>query len=222
VRRFGLRYRAGKLLARLYGDSGSMDSAGILVEKDNETVSIHCWQKGLDRIPEKMGDSRFFHVTQGKTHVSSRIGSTDIGLATLNDGIEFYNRFIDRPGKQTQLLHSNMLKSNSIYMMDSFTTGRQGGMLCKGKRVISQEEREKRVDWVIVGKQKDLPGAGTYMAIVQGIFATSEPIIRARCCGSPVVRLVETTRLLDGISGEPSTPSTKGTPDIRGSPTLKR
>lgn len=64
----------------LCDDSGNMVSAGILVEKGEEkrlTVSVHCWQKELDEIPEKIGDSQFFHVTQDKTHVghvSSRAG----------------------------------------------------------------------------------------------------------------------------------------------------
>jgi hypothetical protein len=219
----------------LCDDSGGMVTAGILVEKGDErrlTVSIHCWQKELDEIPEKMGDSQCFRVTQGKTHVghvSSRLGNTDIGLATLNDNVEFRNRFIDLPGGPTQLLHSDMFKLGDVYIMDSFTTGRQGAMSCRGKRTIREEDKKRRVDQVLKGKQKDLPGPGDSLVIVQGIFATSEPtaygepIIRAGCCGSALVRLEsedgKSTPSKQGSSSKQSTPNTKGIPRIEASST---
>lgn len=190
----------------LCDDSGDMVTAGILVKKGDEerlTVSIHCWQKELDKIPEKMGDGQSFRVTQGKTHVghvSSRLGNTDIGLATLNNGVDFRNQFMEMPGEPIELLHSDKLTMDDVYMMDSFTTGRQGGMLCKGKRVITCEDKEKRVDRFLLGKPEDLPDVGKYLVLTQGIFATSEPvangepIIRAGCCGSAVVQLEKTTR----------------------------
>ena len=169
-----------------------------------------------------MGYSRFFRVTQGKTHVghvSSRLGDTDIGLATLNNDVEFRNRFIDLPGEPTQLLSSDMLKAGDIYVIDSFSTGRQGGLVCRGKRIVSQEDKEKRVDLVLIGNQKDLPNVGTYMVIVQGIYATSEPmaigepIIRAGCCGSAIVKLATPWK-------KKSTPR-KGTSSKRGTPNKK-
>ena len=206
----------------LCDDSGNMISAGILVEKDGQrrlTVSTHRWQKELDESPEKMGDPEFFRVTQGKTHVghvSSKLWTSDIGLATLNENVEFRNRFIDIPGDLAQLLHSDMLQSNQVYMIDSFTTGRQGQLLCKGKRIIKPEDKERRVDQVLRGKQKDLLEVGRYLVLVQGIFATSEPMIygepitRAGDCGSAVVRLrADEESRDDGKSSLVSAASTK-------------
>lgn len=165
----------------LCDDSGNMISAGVLVEKDDQrrlTVSIHCWQKELDESLEKMGDPGFFRVTQGKTHVghvSSKLGTSDIGLATLNENVEFRNRFINIPGGPTQLLHSDKLKSNQVYMIDRFTTGRQGQLLCKGKRIIRPQDKERRVDQVLRDKQKDLPETGRYLVLVQGILLPVNP-----------------------------------------------
>ena len=210
-------------------NSGHMITAGILVGKGDErrlTVAIHCWQKQLDEISDKLGDSQFFRVTQGRTdvgHVSSRLGNTDIGLATLNDGVEFSNRFIVLPWGPTQLLHSDMLKQGDTYIMDNFTTGRQGNMSCRGKCVISQEDKKKRVDSTVTGKQKDLPDTGIFLVLVQGIFATSdpiaygEPIFRARCCGSALVRLKsqragKSTTRKQGTSSKQSTLNTQDVP----------
>lgn len=61
-------------------------------------------------------------------------------------------------------------------MIDNDATGCQGAMLCKGKTVISHKDE-----------------------VVLGIFATSDcvaygdPGIRARCCGSALVRLEKST-----------------------------
>lgn len=71
-----------------------------------------------------------------------------------------------------------------MYVVDSFTTGYQAGMLCKGKRFISPKDKAKRTYDTLKGKQKDLPKAGTYMVIVQGVFATSAPITN----GMPIIR----------------------------------
>jgi hypothetical protein len=83
-----------------------------------------------------------------------------------------------------------------------------------------------------MGKQKNLPGTGTYMDIVQGVFATSdpiangEPIIRAGYCGSAVVQLVrqdkKSTPSKQGTSSKQSTPNAKGTPGIEDSSTSNK
>jgi hypothetical protein len=69
----------------LCDDSGDMVTAGILVEKGGErrlTVSIHCWQKELDEITEKIGDSQF-RVTQGKPDVGHVTVAAGYGTPTL-------------------------------------------------------------------------------------------------------------------------------------------
>lgn len=111
-------------------------------------------------------------------------------------------------------------------MMDSFVTGRQGSLLCKGKRVISQEDKKRRVDQVFIGQQNDLPDAGNYLVIVQGIYATSEPmaqgqpIVRAGCCGSALVQLAKNPRPQNGksTSSKPSASSSQSTTDMKGGP----
>lgn len=198
-------------------DGGNMISAGILVEKDEHrrlTVAIHCWQKEIDDALEKMGDPKYFQVSQGETrvgYISERLEKSDIGLATLIDNVEFRNRFLDIPGGPTKLLPSDMLESDQVYMIDSFVTGRQGELLCKGKRVIKQEDKQRRVDPILRGKQEDLPEAGVFVVIVQGVFATTEPIIygspkiRAGVCGSALVRLT-TSKEGEGAGIDESSP----------------
>lgn len=100
------------------------------------------------------------------------------------------NKQLGQPRRQAgegKLLCSDRLKMDDIYMIDNDATGCQGAMLCKGKTVISQTEE-----------------------IVLGIFATSDcvaygdPDIRARCCGSALVRLAKSTEAEGGFekSGE--------------------
>lgn len=163
----------GSMISNTSGDSVS---AGVLVRKGDDrrlTLPIHCWKDELKKIPEKLGDPLHFRAIQGKTdvgYISKRLGSSDIGLLTLNDDIEFRNQFMDIPGEPSRLIHSNSLKMDNVYVIDSFTTGYQAGMLCKGKRVISLKDKAKRTDDTLKGNQKDLPGAGTYMVLVQGVF----------------------------------------------------
>jgi hypothetical protein len=197
-------------------------SAGILIEKGDErrlTVLIHCWQDELDKVSEKIGDPQFFRVKQSSTdvgYVSSRLGNTDIGLATLNSGVEFCNQFLDLPGKPTKLLRSDDIQAGSVFMMDSFVTGRQVGLMFRGVRTVTQEDKERRTDPDLKGMQKDLPAKGRYLDLDQGIFATSDPeaygmpIVREGCCGSALVQLIESKRPQDMKSTQ-KTPKTKGT-----------
>jgi hypothetical protein len=76
-------------------------SAVILVEKDGEirlTVAFHGWADEYAAMPDKLGNPDHFSVKQGNTrvgYVAERVGETDIGLAKLDDGIVFSNRFLD-------------------------------------------------------------------------------------------------------------------------------
>ncbi|RDL42523.1 uncharacterized protein BP5553_02502 [Venustampulla echinocandica] len=145
---------------------------------------------------------------QGRTHVghiSSRIEDTDIGLATLNDNVELRNRFLHLPGGPSKLLYSDTVRSDDYYMIDSLTTGRQGTLLlCKGKRAIEREQN------------------GTSQVVVQLIFAASDPLaytpnIRARCCGSALIRLVpKAGRGKKSATNERVTPCKQSTPNTPG------
>lgn len=196
----------------LCSDQG-MVTAGILVENDGEsrlTVSIHCWQRELEKILEELGNPKHFQIKQSRTpvgYVSSRLGNSGIGLATLNDQIKFRNKFMDLPGGPVTLLPSDQLRANDYYAIDSFTTGRQGNLLYKGKRVIIKEDKTRNTDRTIVELQADLPDEGKYMVIAQGIYATSEPMpngepfIRAGCCVSALIRLSKVSNIKDGSVG---------------------
>jgi len=210
--------------AMISDKSGNSVTAGILVEKGNETrmtVSIHCWQKELDEIPQKMGDPNVFTIKQGKSlvgYVSSRFANSDIGLATLNPGIEFRNNFLDLPGAPKTLLHSDDLRLKDIFMIDSFSTGRQSSFQCQGKRVIKEEDKKKRQDPQLKRDPKNLPNVGTYNVLVQGAFATGDalvhgmPIVRDGCCGSALVRLVKPESKKKDTSSAQVTPSKQAAP----------
>ncbi|KFY23263.1 hypothetical protein V493_05968 [Pseudogymnoascus sp. VKM F-4281 (FW-2241)] len=95
------------------------------------------------------------------------------------------NKQLGQPRRQAlegEMLGSDMLRMDDIYVIDDDETGCRGGMLCKGKTVISQTDQ-----------------------VVRGIFATSDPIaygdtsIRAGCCGSALVRLGR-SREAEGVS----------------------
>jgi hypothetical protein len=92
-------------------------------------------------------------------YISSRFGNTDIGLATLNPGIEFRNNFLDLPGAPKTLLHSDDLRLKDVFMIDSFSTGRRSSFQCQGKRFIKEEDKKKRQDPQLKGDLKNLPTA---------------------------------------------------------------
>ncbi|KAK2797114.1 hypothetical protein FQN50_009305 [Emmonsiellopsis sp. PD_5] len=162
-------------------------SAGILVEKGYQrrlTTSIHCWDKELNEKRDKLGDPEFFTVFQADTKVgylSEMIGSTDIGLAKLYDGISFDNRFLDIDTAGKVLVPSSQVDIGDEFLIDSFVTGCQH-LMSAGVRVLVKERGQN-------------PPEGKHAVIHQGIYATndpralSSPELRSGICGSAIVRL---------------------------------
>jgi hypothetical protein len=179
----------------LSADTGNQISAGILVEKDGEirlTVAFHCWADEYAATPDKLGNPDHFSIKQGNTrvgYVAERVGETDIGLAKLDDGIVFSNRFLDIDTSAKTLLLLEDISQGDTVLIDSFVTGRQA-LRCVGTRLVTVE----RPACFLKGKVEDLPGEGDYLQLHQGIWATNAPDIRgtpkirAGVCGSAVVR----------------------------------
>jgi hypothetical protein len=179
----------------LHAKNGDQISAGVAVERGSETrlsVAFHCWQQEYAETPDKLGDPNHFSVTQGETavgYVEQRIGTTDIGLAKLKEGVVFQNRFLDIPTTAQSLLSSNDIEIGDDFLLDSFVTGRQR-LRCLGKHIKIEGDRE-----VLKGPQNSLPGPGTYIRLRQGIYASGSPEIhgvpkiRAGVCGSAIVRV---------------------------------
>lgn len=171
--------------AMLSSNEGSV-SAGILVEKDSQhrlTVPFHCWQHEFSAYPDKLGDPAHFQVTQGSPasgtkigFVSSRIGTSDIGLCTLKPSILFSNQFMDITTEAQTLLPSREISMNDEFMIDGFVTGRQK-LKSLGRRVRIAGER----DFHTPGAKADttLPPAGPHISLIQNIHATSTPIINS-------------------------------------------
>ena len=57
-------------------------------------------------------------------YVAERVGETDIGLAKLDDGIVFSNRFLDIDTSAKTLLLLEDISQGDTVLMDSFVTGR--------------------------------------------------------------------------------------------------
>ncbi|KIX09744.1 uncharacterized protein Z518_00825 [Rhinocladiella mackenziei CBS 650.93] len=179
----------------LSADSGNQISAGILVEKDGEirlTVAFHCWADEYAATPDALGDPDHFSVKQGNTrvgYVAERVGETDIGLAKLDDGIVFSNRFLDIDSSAKTLLLLEDISQGDTVLIDSFVTGRQA-LRCVGIRIVTAKGSAS----FLKGEAKDLPGEGNYIHLSQGIWATNAPDIcgatkiRAGVCGSAAVR----------------------------------
>jgi hypothetical protein len=179
----------------LSADSGNQVNAGILVEKDGEirlTVAFHCWDDEYAATPDMLGNPNHFSVKQGNTrvgYVAERVGETDIGLAKLDDGIVFSNRFLDIDTSAKTLLLLEDISQGDTVLIDSFVAGRQA-LRCVGIRIATA----KRSASLLKGKAKDPPGEGDCLQLYQGIWATNAPEIRgttkirAGICGSAVVR----------------------------------
>ena len=177
------------------GISGERISAGIAVQKGTDTrltVAFHCWDKEFLEMPENLGDHNHFTITQGETLVGSvieRIGSTDIGLAKLKDGVSFSNQFLDLPTSAKRLLPLGEVGVMDDFLFDSFVTGRQR-IKCLGKRILVKGGSKA----VLKGKPEDLQGPGKYISLQQGVYATNSPEIhgypkvREGVCGSALVR----------------------------------
>jgi hypothetical protein len=118
--------------------------------------------------------------------VAERVGETDIGLAKLDDGIVFSNRFLDIDTSAKTLLLLEDISQGDMVLIDSFVNGRQA-LRCVGTRVVTGKRSSLK------GKAKDLP-QGNFIQLYQGIWATNAPEIRgttkirAGVCGSAVVR----------------------------------
>ena len=174
-------------------------SAGILVNKGNQsrvTVAFHCWSNEYTQSTDKLGDSAYFKVTQGSLevgtnvgYIAERIGTTDIGLCKLLPDITFANRFLELDATAKRLLHSNDIRFGDLFQIDSFVTRLQQ-LECLGIRVRTEGGRDKQ----LIGTKESLPQPGVYIAVVQGIYATSapeiyrKPQIREGMCGSALVR----------------------------------
>jgi hypothetical protein len=179
----------------LSADTGNQISAGILVEKDGEvrlTVAFHCWADEYAATPDKLGNPNHFSVKQGNTrvgYVAERVGGTDIGLAKLDDGIVFSNRFLDIDTSAKTLLLLEDISQGDTVLIDSFVTGRRA-LRCVGARLVTVEGSA----CFLKGKAEDLPGKGDYIQLHQGIWATNAPEIcgttkiQADVSGSAVVR----------------------------------
>ena len=104
-------------------------------------------------------------------YVAERVGETDIGLAKLNDGIVFSDRFLDIDISAKTLLLLEYISQGDMVLIDSFVTGRQV-LRCVGTRIVTA----KGPTSFLKGKAKYLPGEGDYLQ--QGIWATNAPEIR--------------------------------------------
>ncbi|KAI9784967.1 MAG: hypothetical protein M1839_001163 [Geoglossum umbratile] len=179
----------------LQAKSGNQISAGIHIQKGIDTrltVAFHSWDKEFLEMPENLGDHNHFTITQGETLVGSvieRIGSTDIGLAKLKDGVSFSNQFLDLPTSAKKLLPFDEVGIMDDFLFDSFVTGRQR-IKCLGKRIIMEGKSKA----VLKGNPDGLPEPRRYTELRQGIYATNSPEIhghpkvREGVCGSALVR----------------------------------
>jgi hypothetical protein len=57
-------------------------------------------------------------------YVAKRVGETDIGLAKLNEGIVFFDQFMDIDTSAKTLLLLEDISQGDTVLMDSFVTGR--------------------------------------------------------------------------------------------------
>lgn len=173
-------------------------SAGILVRNGTQerlTVAFHCWSEEYIQSADKLGDSAHFKVTQGSLnvgtnvgYVAERVGTTDIGLCKLLPDTMFENRFLELDAKAKTLLRSDDIKFGDVFHVAGLQQ-----LECLGIRVRAEGGREKQ----LIGSRESLPQPGMYVAVVQGIYATSapeiygKPQIRDGVCGSALVRALK-------------------------------
>lgn len=187
-------------------------TAGILLRRQHEerlTVAIHNWDEQLESKVE-LGDAEYT-VKQGDWtsgiivgRVTSRIGSSDIGLAKVDR--PFSNRFLDLNGSATSLLHSKdaTLLNTKLYI-DGFVTGPQQ-LVCAGLRFVRSRS---------TGDPATTPKFGPYLGIWQGIYATSapeiigQPKIREGVCGAAVLIARDLEKQTKKPEKDPKTPTKK-------------
>ena len=183
--------------------SGNSMSAGILVEKAGElrlTVPIHCWDDEIKNDDNTLGDPKDFRVTQGDSklgtdigYIADRIGNTDIGLVKLD--VPFINRFLEIDATAKTLLPMDDINFFDEFVIDSFVSGFQR-LKCLGLRLGREGMRERELK----GRPESLPIPESYVALIQGIYATSAPEITSKpriqegVCGSALVRISKATK----------------------------
>lgn len=190
---------------KLSSASGNQVSAGVLVRKDDDvrlTVAFHCWDDELEKTPEKLGNPDNFSITQGETrvgHVAERIGTTDIGLAKINDEVDFSNRFLDFEATAKTLVPLREVTQRDTFIIDSFVAGRQA-LRCAGTRIVAKPGASSSLK----GSSENLPLPGKYLWLRQGVWVTNAPEIlgtprlRAGVCGAAIVRAKQgTANVLD-------------------------
>ena len=177
--------------AMLQAQSGYHTSSGIAVTRGNEkrlTVALHCWQLGYRSMlwkPECPPLSDLIPVESSVDYVNEQIGITDIGLAQLNPGVPFQNRFISIPATAKTFLPSTRINVGDEFLIDNFVTATQR-LRCHGKRIQVQDDRA-----LIKGTKKDLRIRGNWISRVQLVLATGsrEMLGRAAIPGTALVRV---------------------------------
>ncbi|KAL9020027.1 MAG: hypothetical protein Q9185_002715 [Variospora sp. 1 TL-2023] len=188
--------------AMISSSDGNTISAGVLVRNGAQsrlTVAFHCWDHEYETNAQSFGNPDAFKAVQGDADTGTEIGyvkerfqSSDIGLVKLHDGITFQNQFMEFQTNAKALISSESIEMADEFLIDSYVTGRQT-LKCLGIRIRKDSSREKDF---IVGKGQEhlLPPSGKYINLIQGIYATSEPVIksppkiREGVCGSALVR----------------------------------
>ncbi|KAL6722337.1 hypothetical protein ACLMJK_001444 [Lecanora helva] len=189
--------------AMLSSNEGSI-TTGVLLkkgEKQRLTVAFHSWAEEFDKYPDKLGDSNHFKAKQGDMvsgspvgFVDSRFARTDVGFLHLSPGIQFSNRFVDIEAEAKILLPFEEISLGDEFMVDGYVNGRQL-LKCLGmrRRVVREAIRER--DFVVSkAHQHFSPPLGDHVAHLQGVYATTTPIIRgsprmrAGVCGSAILR----------------------------------
>ncbi|KAK3363833.1 hypothetical protein B0T25DRAFT_528550 [Lasiosphaeria hispida] len=181
-------------------------TAGILLRKGTETrltCSWHCWEDHDAAYPGLFGQDtdeakRVFRIIQGEAgtevgRVVTRVGCTDIALASLHGGIRFENRFLNIPTLAKCLVHSSAIQLNDSFVIDGHTTGAQT-LRSLGARW--QLEKHNKSEVIPPNDNYSLlPDPNViYIAAKQGVCGTSDPVlttrpfIRSSACGSVLVR----------------------------------
>ncbi|MCJ1357335.1 MAG: hypothetical protein MMC33_007331 [Icmadophila ericetorum] len=177
----------------LSSTSGTSISAGIELRRGFEnrlSIAFHNWDDKYVKNNDNLGDPGYFHIFQ-----------EDIKTGThIRPSSPFENSFLELNAAARALLSSDQVCSGDLFCVDSFVTGLQK-LRCLGKRVrVRTDSREKD----LTGAKGQLPGPGTNVLLVQGIYATDapeitgKPQIRASVCGSALVRVGK------GIAGDVS------------------
>ncbi|KAK4161146.1 hypothetical protein QBC43DRAFT_218323 [Cladorrhinum sp. PSN259] len=190
------------------GEADSHVSAGIIVRKGEEvrlTGSFHNWQDQYNKKPNLLGKDTpeaiaWYGATQGTPgtpigYVRERIGLTDIVLIKMDGGIDFNNNFMEFEATAKKILPSVDIKRNDLFFMDGFTRGKQQ-LLARGRRVtfktkvIQMPDGSNRPQKFQPQKHLDFE-QGIYASTTPTMVRSDQPRLRARCCGSVLVRALK-------------------------------